>query len=86
MARLMVVRVEAAMLLGAAPQKSLKVADKSITGQEVKDAGTVAPVSDFSQSPRRESREKQARQPRDKGQVMRLFEPIATAFGVKVSA
>jgi hypothetical protein len=50
LARLMVARADAAMKLAEAPQKSLKVADKSITGQEVKDAGTVAPVSDVAKA------------------------------------
>jgi hypothetical protein len=50
LARTLVARADTAIKLGAAPSKSLKVADKSITGQEVKDAGTVAPVSDVAKA------------------------------------
>jgi hypothetical protein len=50
LARTLVARAEAAIKLGAAPQKSLKVADKSISGQEIKDAGTVAPVNDIAKA------------------------------------
>jgi hypothetical protein len=119
-ARLMVARADAAIKLGAAPQKSLKVADKSITGQEVKDAGTVAPVSDLAKALGAKvetsktgsrvtltAKEKKvelvvgraevilngkkstlkfpALQTGKKGQVLCLVEPIATAFGAKVS-
>ncbi len=119
-ARLMVARAEAAIKLGAAPQKSLKVADKFITGQEVKDAGTVVPVSDLAKAlgakvetsktgsrvtltakdkkvelivgrseavinGKKSTLKFPALQTGKKGQVTCLVEPIATAFGVKVS-
>ncbi len=121
LARTLVARAEAAIKLGQSPQKSLKVADKSITGQEVKDAGTVAPVSDLAKAlgakvetsktgsritltakdkkvelvvgrseaiinGKKSTLKFPALQTGKKGQVMCLVEPIAMAFGAKVSA
>jgi hypothetical protein len=49
LARLMVARADAAIKLSGASDKTLQVADKSITGQDIKGVGTVASVSDLAQ-------------------------------------